>query len=83
MSAARTDGGWRLAVRDNGIGIDPACHGKIFGVFERLHGRAIPGTGIRLAICQRAIERNGGRIWVEPQANQGATFYFTAPAAKA
>jgi len=80
-SAAIVDGVWRVGVADNGIGIAPEYHQKIFGVFKRLHGKAIPGTGIGLAICQRAVERYGGRIWVESQVNRGATFYFTLPVA--
>jgi PAS domain S-box-containing protein len=80
VSAERGVGLWRLAVEDNGIGIAPEYHKQIFGVFKRLHGRTIAGTGIGLAICQRVVERHGGRIWVESQAGQGATFYFTLPA---
>jgi signal transduction histidine kinase len=66
-------------VADNGIGIEAQYHKRVFGVFKRLHGRSIPGTGIGLAICQRVVERYGGRIWVESEANRGATFYFTVP----
>jgi PAS domain S-box-containing protein len=79
VSATKQDGEWRVAVADNGIGIDPQYHKRVFGVFKRLHGRSIPGTGIGLAICQRVIERYGGRIWVESEADHGATFYFTIP----
>jgi len=79
VSAERHESGWRFAVTDNGMGIAPEYFAKIFGVFKRLHGQAIPGTGIGLAICQRVVERYGGRIWVESQASQGATFYFTLP----
>ena len=82
VSAANENGMWRLAVADNGIGIDPQYHRDIFAVFKRLHGKTIPGTGIGLAICQRVVERYGGRIWVQSQTNQGATFYFTLPTAK-
>jgi light-regulated signal transduction histidine kinase (bacteriophytochrome) len=80
VSAARQDGDWRFAVSDNGIGIAPEYHQKIFGVFKRLHGKSIPGTGIGLAICQRVVHRYGGRIWVESQAKEGAAFCFTLPA---
>jgi light-regulated signal transduction histidine kinase (bacteriophytochrome) len=71
---------WRFAVVDNGMGIDPKYHQQVFGVFKRLHGRAIPGTGIGLAICQRVVDRYGGRIWVESALCEGSTFHFTLPA---
>jgi signal transduction histidine kinase len=79
VSAERTEGGWRFAVADNGMGIAPEYHRQIFGVFKRLHGNDIPGTGIGLAICQRIIERCGGRIWLQSEPEQGTTFYFTLP----
>lgn len=71
----------RICVRDNGIGIAPEYHKQIFGVFRRLHGADIPGTGIGLAICQRVVERAGGRLWVESEAGQGAAFFFELPLA--
>ncbi len=79
ISARRQGNRWQFAVADNGIGIDPEYHAKIFGVFKRLHGKKIPGTGIGLAICQRLVERYRGRIWVESEPGRGATFYFTLP----
>lgn len=80
VGASRTGDAWRLSVADNGIGIDPRYHQTIFGVFKRLHGREIGGTGIGLAICQRVVERHGGRIWVESEIGRGAIFYFTLQA---
>ena len=82
VSAKKSNLDWRFAVKDNGIGIDREYHEMIFGVFKRLHGKAIPGTGIGLAICQRVVERYGGRIWVESKPGNGATFYFTLPASE-
>jgi light-regulated signal transduction histidine kinase (bacteriophytochrome) len=79
VSVQEADGELRFSVSDNGMGIDPEYHKRIFEVFRRLHGRKIPGSGVGLAICQRVVERYGGRIWVESQAGQGATFLFTAP----
>jgi light-regulated signal transduction histidine kinase (bacteriophytochrome) len=70
---------WRLAVRDNGVGIKPEYHDRIFGVFKRLHGRDIPGTGMGLATCKKIIEHHGGHIWVESEEGCGATFIFTLP----
>jgi two-component system CheB/CheR fusion protein len=75
VSAERDGGGWVFAVRDNGI--EPRDVDRVFGMFKRLHGSEIPGTGIGLALCKKIVERKGGRIWVESEAGQGATFKFT------
>jgi len=65
-------------VKDNGIGIDPAHHERIFGLFNKLDSES-EGTGVGLALVKRTIEVNRGKIWVESNKGEGTTFYFTLP----
>jgi len=79
ISAKAEENNWILSVQDNGIGIDPKYFDYIFGVFRRLHASEKSGTGIGLAICRAAVERLGGRIWVESAPGTGSTFHVSLP----
>ena len=77
VSAHREGDRVRLSVRDNGIGIDPAFHHRIFGVFERLHGiEQYPGTGIGLALVKKSVEAMGGVVGIESAPGAGSTFHI-------
>jgi signal transduction histidine kinase len=77
VCARKVDSEWRISVADNGPGIAPEYHERVFQPLKRLHGREIAGTGMGLAVCRKIIERHGGRIWVEPEVRHGATFTFS------
>jgi PAS domain S-box-containing protein len=79
VSCEEREGEYLISVVDNGIGIAPEHYERIFGVFKRLHGRDVPGSGIGLAICRRIVERNRGRIWVESEPGRGAAFRIVLP----
>ena len=69
-------------VRDNGIGIDPAYHHKVFEMFQRLNDVEVSGTGLGLPIVKKIVEGAGGRIWIESARDAGTTVHFTWPRTK-
>jgi signal transduction histidine kinase len=80
VSARRDAEGWTLSVRDNGIGIAPEYHERIFLMFQRLNSRdQYPGTGMGLPIARKIVELHGGRMWLESTPGKGSTFYLSLP----
>lgn len=77
---ARRDGSnWIISVSDNGCGFNQEFAERIFGLFQRLQGRAVEGTGMGLAIVRKIVERHGGRIWAESKEGVGSTFFLSLP----
>jgi signal transduction histidine kinase len=81
IQARRDRGNWIFSVSDNGGGFDQEFAERIFGLFQRLHGREVEGTGMGLSISRKIVERHGGRIWAESKEGEGSTFFFSLPAA--
>ncbi|HXE65279.1 MAG TPA: ATP-binding protein [Bryobacteraceae bacterium] len=80
ISAEQNGKEWVISVRDNGIGFEPEFAVTIFLPFKRLHSsEEYPGTGVGLAICQRIVQAQGGRIWAESVVGEGTTIFFTLP----
>lgn len=81
ITCQQKEGEYLLSIQDNGIGIKPEYKDRIFVIFQRLHAQTdYEGTGIGLAICHKIMQRLGGKIWVESELGEGATFHLTFPA---
>ena len=81
VSARRAHAVWRIAIADNGIGIDPEYNEAVFLPFRRLNGGAYPGTGLGLAMAKLIVEMHGGNIRIGSDPDCGGTcVHFTAPA---
>ena len=78
VDVTRRPSDWEFSVRDNGIGIEPDARERVFRLFERLSSTG-SGTGVGLALCKRAVEKLGGRIWIDSNAGPGTTFAFAIP----
>jgi light-regulated signal transduction histidine kinase (bacteriophytochrome) len=80
ISCRERNAEWEFSVVDNGIGIAPRYHAKIFDMFQRLHHREeYPGSGIGLALCRRIAKLHNGRLWLQSEPGRGSTFFFTLP----
>ncbi len=80
IKSAEKDAEWVFGVQDNGIGVRPEHHDRVFQMFKRLNpGAKSAGMGAGLAIAKRIVDKHGGRIWVESTPGQGSTFYFSIP----
>jgi two-component system, chemotaxis family, sensor kinase Cph1 len=81
ITASRRMAAWRLAISDQGPGIAPQNHGRVFEPFRRLRETGhLPGTGLGLAICRRVAQNHGGSLTIEPSDSGGAMFVLTLPA---
>lgn len=82
VSAAPSGSDWTVRIKDNGVGVRPENHDRVFLPFKRFASSAVPGSGLGLAICKKIVENLGGKIWMESEIGCGATFCFTIAGAR-
>jgi signal transduction histidine kinase len=79
IGSERGEEEWTVSITDNGTGIDERDYARIFVIFQRLEPAKSSGTGLGLALCEKIVQRHGGRIWVKSELGVGSTFHFTLP----
>jgi signal transduction histidine kinase len=80
ISAIDRGDDWEFAIEDNGVGIPPEHHARVWQLFQTLQSHdALDTTGIGLAIVRKQVESNGGRVWIDPAASSGTTIRLTWP----
>lgn len=79
VSSRQQSGGWIFCIEDNGLGIDPEYHSRIFDMFQQVSSKKGAGSGIGLAVAKRIVEQHGGAIWVESHLGSGSQFFFSLP----
>jgi light-regulated signal transduction histidine kinase (bacteriophytochrome) len=78
VSSGEDESHWILSVKDDGMGIEKEYHGKVFGIFQKLHNHSeYPGSGIGLAICEKIAVKHDGKIWIDSEIGNGTTFYIS------
>ena len=78
ITADEDEENWSISVADNGLGIDRDYHGKIFGIFQKLHNHNdYPGSGMGLAICEKIVNKHNGSIRLDSEPDKGSTFHIT------
>lgn len=78
INLSEDEDNWSVSIKDNGMGIDKEYHGKIFGIFQKLHNHEeYSGSGIGLAMCEKIVSKHNGQIWLDSELEKGSTFHVS------